>query len=49
MPTDRTHQLVLALVVTALIGYIGYTHPSTVPALSLCVGAFVAAAAILKL
>ncbi|WP_225829301.1 hypothetical protein [Streptomyces naphthomycinicus] len=49
MPTDRVQQLVLALVVTALIGYIGYTHPATVPALGLCVGAFVAVAAVLKL
>ncbi|MFG3013782.1 hypothetical protein ACGFZB_25745 [Streptomyces cinerochromogenes] len=49
MATDRTQQLVLALVVTMLGGYVGYTHPNTVPALSLGVGAFVAIAAVLKL
>jgi hypothetical protein len=49
MTTDRTQQLVLALVGTALVGYIALTHPSTIPALTLCAGVFVALAAVLKL
>ncbi|MFH8939524.1 hypothetical protein [Streptomyces griseosporeus] len=49
MSTDRTQQLVLALVVATLIGHIGYTHPTTVPVLGLCAAVFVAVAAVLKL
>lgn len=49
MSTDRTQQLVLALIGTALVGHIALTYPSTVPALTLCVGAFVAIAVVLKL
>lgn len=49
MPTDRTQQLVLALVATTLVGHIAYTYPSTVPALTLCAAVFVALAAVLKL
>ncbi|MGW3154541.1 hypothetical protein [Streptomyces sp. NPDC001089] len=49
MPTDRTQQLVLALVVTALLCDIGYNHPGAIPVLTLAVGAFVAIAVVLKL
>ncbi|MFH7340675.1 hypothetical protein [Streptomyces sp. KHY 26] len=49
MPTDRTQQLLLALIATTLVVYIGCSHPSTIPALTLALGAFVAVAAILKL
>lgn len=49
MPTDRTQQLVLALVATVLVGNIALTYPGAIPALTLCVGAFVAIAAVLKL
>lgn len=49
MSTDRTQQLVLALVVTAFVGYVAYTHPRTVPALGVAAAVFVAVAAVLKL
>jgi hypothetical protein len=49
MPTDRTQQLVLALVATALVGLVATTHPGTIPVLTLCAGVFVALAALLKL
>jgi len=49
MPTDRTQQLVLALVATALVGHIALTYPGAVPALTLCAAVFVALAAVLRL
>ncbi|MFF3420962.1 hypothetical protein ACFYW9_40965 [Streptomyces sp. NPDC002698] len=49
MPTDRTQQFVLALVVTALLCVIADSHPGALPVLTLAVGAFVAIAVVLKL
>lgn len=49
MPTDHTQRLVLALVVTALVGHVALTYPSAIEALTLCAATFVAAAAVLKL
>ncbi|MFE9407173.1 hypothetical protein ACFYNY_36280 [Streptomyces sp. NPDC006530] len=48
MPTDHTQQLVLALVVATLLGFIAYTHPASIPVLGLGVTVFVAVAAVLK-
>jgi hypothetical protein len=49
MLTDRTDQLLLALVATVLVGHIAYSHPGAIPVMTLCAAVFVALAAVLKL